>query len=116
MSDIEQLLVRWPIWALIFGAGLITLLMRASFLVFANPEAFPTWFRRSLAFVPPTVLTALVLPGLVFFPNTTSFDWKNPRLYAGLIALAICVRFKIAIWPLSAGMLSLWGLQWLINR
>jgi branched-subunit amino acid transport protein len=101
------------IWLLILVVGAITYLMRASFLVFADPERFPQWFKQALSFVPAAALTALVIPGLVFVGNTTQFDWKNPRLYAGLIAFAIAWRVKQAIWSLSAGMLVLWALLWL---
>jgi branched-subunit amino acid transport protein len=104
---------RWSLWVLIIATGLITYFMRASFLVFANPERFPQWFRTALSFVPATALTALVVPGLVFVGNSTTFDWKNPRLYAGAVAFLLALKLKQTIWSLALGMAALWLLLWL---
>ena len=40
-------------WLAIIGVGAVTFLMRASFIVFADPQRFPAHFRRALGFVPP---------------------------------------------------------------
>lgn len=108
--------LRWDMWALIVCVGLITLAFRASFIVFVDPERFPAWFRRALAFVPAAVIAALVAPGLAIRANTTHIDWTNPRLYAGCVALAIAFRFKNALWPIVGGMFALWLLQWGIAK
>ena len=52
-------------WIVILGVAACTFLLRASFIVFADPHRFPKRFRQALTFVPPAVLDAIVLPGLL---------------------------------------------------
>ena len=101
-------------WLVIAGVALVTFLMRASFIVFADPARFPHAFRRALVFVPPAVLAAIVLPGLVAPREAIDFTLANPRWIAGLVAIAFAARFRSVAATILAGMGSLWLLQWLL--
>ena len=79
-------------WLVIVGAGVVTFLTRASFIVFADPHKFPHAFRVALAFVPAAVLAAIVVPGLVMPHGTLDFTPSNPRLVAGLAAVAVAAQ------------------------
>ena len=60
-------------WIVILGAGAVTFLTRASFIVFADPQKFPHAFRVALAYVPAAVLAAIVVPGLAIAHG--ALDW-----------------------------------------
>ena len=77
-----------------------TFLLRASFIVFADPHRFPHRFRQALAFVPPAVLAAIVVPGLLMPDGAIDFTLANPRWIAGVIA--IVVARAAAATPLAA--------------
>jgi branched-subunit amino acid transport protein len=100
------------VWIVIVSVAAATFLLRASFLLFANPHRFPHAFRQALTFVPPAVLAAIVAPGLAMPEGV--FDWTlaNPRWIAGLVALAVAYRFRNPLAPVAAGLPALWLLQW----
>ena len=102
-------------WIVIGGVALTTFLLRASFIVFADPHRFPQAFRRSLAFVPPAVLAAIVAPGLLMPQGVLDLTLSNPRWIAGLIALAVASRMRDPFAPIAVGMPALWLLQWAIG-
>jgi branched-subunit amino acid transport protein len=98
-------------WIVIVGAGLVTFLTRASFIVFADPQKFPHAFRVALAFVPASVLAAIVVPGLAMPAGTLDLAPDNLRLVAGLAAMAVAARIRNPLAAIVAGMAALWGLQ-----
>jgi branched-subunit amino acid transport protein len=98
-------------WLVILGAGVVTFLTRASFIVFADPHKFPHAFRVALAFVPAAVLAAIVVPGLVMPHGTVDLSLANPRWLAGLAAVGVAMRVKNPLASIVAGMAALWGLQ-----
>jgi branched-subunit amino acid transport protein len=98
-------------WIVIVGAGVVTFLARASFIVFADPHKFPHAFRVALAFVPASVLAAIVVPGLAMPHGAIDLTGANPRLVAGIVALAVAAKVRNPLPALVAGMLVLWGLQ-----
>jgi branched-subunit amino acid transport protein len=101
-------------WFVIVGAGLVTFLTRASFIVFADPQKFPHAFRVALAFVPAAVLAAIVVPGLAMPDGVLALTPANTRLVAGLVALAVATRVRSPLVCILAGMAALWGLQALV--
>ena len=103
------------IWIIIVGVAAATFLLRASFIVFADPHAFPPLFRRALAYVPPAVLAAIVAPGLLMPQGAFDLTLSNPRWIAGLLALAAALRLRHPIVPIAVGLPALWLLQWLLR-
>jgi branched-subunit amino acid transport protein len=99
-------------WIAIAGVAASTFLLRASFIVFVDPHRFPHWFRRALAFVPPTVLAAIVAPGLLFTAEGFDPTLANPRWIAGLVAIAVGALMRSAWSTIASGMVALWLLQW----
>jgi branched-subunit amino acid transport protein len=98
-------------WLVILGAGAVTFLTRASFIVFADPHKFPHAFRVALAFVPAAVLAAIVVPGLVMPHGAVDLSLANPRWLAGAAAVAVAMRVRNPLASIVAGMAALWGLQ-----
>ena len=103
------------IWLIIAGVSASTFLLRASFILFADPQRFPHAFRQSLTFVPPAVLAAIVAPGLLMPEGTLDLTFANPRWIAGLAALTVASRLRNPVGPIAAGMCALWLLQWAIG-
>ena len=99
-------------WIAIVAVGAVTFLLRASFIVFADPHRFPHLFRQALAFVPPSVLPAIVAPGLLVRGDTIDASLGNPRWIAGLVAIAVASRTRSTLATVLAGMAALWLLQW----
>ena len=99
-------------WLVIAMVSAVTYLLRASFIVFADPHRFPHAFRQALRFVPPAVLAAIVVPGLLMASGTLDASWRNARLVAGLVAIAVAMRWRHPLAPIAAGMPALWLLQW----
>ncbi|MEO5694258.1 MAG: AzlD domain-containing protein [Usitatibacter sp.] len=102
-------------WLAIVGVSLVTFLLRASFIVFANPQRFPHRFRQALVFVPPAVLAAIVIPGLLMAQGQLDLTLANPRWIAGAVAMLVgfLVRKPVAI--IVSGMCTLWLLQWALG-
>ena len=99
-------------WLAIAGVTLSVYLLRASFILFADPQRFPHRFRQALKFVPPAVLAAIVLPGLLIAHGVLDLSLANPRWMAGVLAVAVAVATRNATATIGFGMLALWLLQW----
>ena len=102
-------------WLTIVGVALSTFLLRASFIVFADPHRFPHRFRQALAFVPPAVLAAIVVPGLLLHDGAIDLTLANPRWIAGVIAIIVGAKLRNAVGAIGSGMVALWLLQWAIG-
>ena len=99
-----------PLWLALLAIGLGTFLIRFSFIWLFGRGTVRPEVQRVLRFVPPAVLAALVVPGLVF-PPQAAFSFQNPRLWAGLIATLVAWRSRSVLATLAAGMGSLWLLS-----
>jgi len=102
-------------WIVILGVASATFLLRASFILFADPHRFPHAFRQALQLVPAAVLAAIVAPGLALPAGVIDLGPGNFRLVAGLVAIAACVRWRHPLVPIVAGLGTLWLLQWSIG-
>lgn len=103
-------------WIAILGVSASTFLLRASFVVFADPHRFPHAFRQALKFVPPSVLAAIVAPGLLLRDGALDLSLDNPRWIAGVVALAAAAVTRNAAAAIASGMGMLWLLQAALAR
>ena len=99
------------IWLVIIVGGLLTYAMRLSFIYFLARTTVPETMRRGLRFVPPAVLTAIVLPQLLAPAGRFDLSAGNHRLLAGGIAMLVAWRTKNVLETILAGMLLLVVLQ-----
>jgi branched-subunit amino acid transport protein len=102
-------------WLVIVGVAACTFLLRASFIVFADPHKFPRRFRQALTFVPPAVLAAIVVPGLLLHQDAVDLTAGNPRWIAGVLAIVVGARTRNALAAIGTGMAALWLLQWALG-
>ena len=102
-------------WLAIVGITLAVFVLRASFILFADPHRFPHRFRQALKYVPPAVLAAIVIPGLLIWQDRFDMSLANPRWIAGALAIAVAVYSRNALATIASGMGALWLLQWAIG-
>ena len=99
------------IWPVMLIAGLITFGMRLSFIYLFGRLEVPDTMRRALRFVPPAVLTAIILPELLLPSGHLDFGLANHRWLAGLVAMLVAWRTKNTLLTILAGMTALLILQ-----
>ena len=95
------------IWLVMLIGGLLTFLIRLSFIALLDRWKMPDWFRRGLRFVPMAVLSAIILPGLTNFDGTLLLSWRNPQLLAGAVAILVAWRTRSVILTIVAGIAAL---------
>ncbi len=103
------------LWLIIIGMGVVTYAIRLSPIVLLERVDIPPVVRRALRFVPPAVLSAIILPGLLRPGGTLDISLGNARLLAGALAAFVAWRTKNVLLTIGAGMAALWILQILIR-
>lgn len=99
------------IWWLMVACGVITFCIRYSFIAAEGHYQPPTWFRRLLPFVPIAALTTLTAPELLLVQGEMMLGADNPRLWAGLVAIAVAAKWRNALLTIGAGFLALFAIQ-----
>ena len=99
------------LWFIIIGMGIITYAIRLSMIVMSGQIEISGNLQRALRFVPPAVLSAIILPEMIQPGGTLDISLGNERLLAGLIAIAVAWFTKSLLWTVAIGMISLWLLQ-----
>jgi len=99
------------IWLVMLAGGLLTYLTRLSFIALFGKIAMPVWLERSLRFVPPAVLSAIIFPELILTGGHLDFSLGNTRLLAGLVAVMVAVWKRNLLLTILAGMIVLLVLE-----
>ena len=99
------------IWLVFLVGGALTFGMRYSFIYLFGRFEIPEMVKRALRFVPPSVLSAIIAPALIFPNNTLDLNWNNYRLMAGVAAILVAWRTKNTLITILAGMTALLVLQ-----
>ena len=100
---------------LIAGMLLVTFTIRYSMFVVAGRKEFPAWLVRTLRYVPPAVLTAIIVPA-VLLPggDKINFSYTNPYLIGALLACAVGWLSRNLLLTIVLGMLAFLGWEWLL--
>ncbi len=96
------------VWLVILGGLVGTYLTRLSFILIIPADRVPRVLHRGLKYIPPAVLSAILLPELVVRDGTLDLTLSNHRLIAGVIAALVAWRLKNTWLTIAAGMLALW--------
>lgn len=94
--------------------GAVTFFERGSFLLFQGRKEPHPRLAKALRLVPAAVLPALVTPALLMPHGTLDISFSNPRLLAGLMALAVALWKRSVFLTLVSGLTALWVLQWIV--
>ena len=99
------------IWALMVVCGLVTFLIRYSFIAAEGHFQPPDWFVRLLPFVPVAALTALTVPDLLLVDGVIVPGQENPRLWAGAVAILVAALWRNTLLTIAVGFFALYLLQ-----
>jgi len=96
---------------LISGMALVTYAIRYPIIVLLGRFAIPQSFFRALKFVPPAILTAIIIPALLLPRGQLDLSPANSHLLAGLIAMAVAWRTRHLLLTIVVGMATFWLLR-----
>ncbi len=108
------------LWMAIAVAGLATFGVRLLSLAYLPPDALPPLARDALRFVMPAVLSAIVVPAVLFLGDDKTFTLPpdNARLVAAAVAAGVAwvgqgrLPAGRQVWlTIAAGMATLWALE-----
>ena len=103
------------LWLSILAMGVITFALRLSLIALLDRFEVPPLVTRALRFVPPAVLSAIILPELLQPDGKFNLSLGNARLLAGMIAVVVAWRTRNVLLTIGVGMLALWVLQSLLR-
>ena len=95
-------------WLVIVAIGIVTYLLRISFMVGQGKKQNEK-FRRGLRFVPVAVISPLAVSAVTQH-GSGAFEL---RLFAAAVALVVSWRTRNAAAAMTAGMIVLWMALWL---
>ena len=99
------------IWWVMVICGLATFAIRATFIILVGQREIPELLRRALHFIPPAVLTAIILPELVLPRGSLDLSLTNPNLLAGIVAVLVAWRTRSVLLTIVVGMAVFWLMQ-----
>jgi len=101
--------MSWLPW--LCAGGLLTFLTRLSFIALLGRLRTPPRLERALRYVPPAILSAVILPELVLRGGALDVSPHNARLLAGLAAVAVAWGTRSVLATIAVGMAALWAAQ-----
>jgi branched-subunit amino acid transport protein len=96
------------IWAVMILSGLATFAIRATFILLIGQREIPGLLRRALRYIPPAVLTAIILPELLLPAGELNLSLANPNLLAGVVAALVAWRTRSVLFTILVGMVVFW--------
>ncbi|MDP1545073.1 MAG: AzlD domain-containing protein [Anaerolineales bacterium] len=101
------------IWLIMLIGGSITFGMRFSLIYLFGRFEVPETMRRALHYVPPAVLSAIIVPELLIQDGSLNLAFTNIRLIAGIIAIAAAWVSRNILITILVGMAALLILGWM---
>ncbi len=100
---------------LIGGMVLVTFGIRYSMFIAAGRIEFPARLVDALRYVPPVVLTAIIVPA-VLMPNGNKLElsYTNSYLVGAMVAFGVGWVSKNLLLTIVTGMAAFWGWQWVM--
>jgi branched-subunit amino acid transport protein len=93
---------------LILGMALVTFATRYPVLAVLSKRRLPEAFKQTLEFVPPVVLTAIIVPEVLAPDGPLSLSLSNNALIASLAAVLVSWRSKNLLATIVVGMAAYW--------
>ena len=104
------------IWLLILAVGALTYTARLSFIALFARREMPPLLARALKHVPVAMVTAIVVPAVVFtMPDELRLDAANAKLIAALVGGAVAWWRQSAVLTIAIGMAVLWSLRYVVG-
>jgi branched-subunit amino acid transport protein len=89
---------------LIFGMAIVTFVIRYPVLALSGKLRLSESFLQLLRYVPPAVLTAIVVPAVLMPEKALFLSYENTRLIGAIAALAIGLWRKNLLLTIGVGM------------
>jgi branched-subunit amino acid transport protein len=93
---------------LILGMMLVTFATRYPVLAVLSRRQLPEAFKRALEYVPPVVLTAIIVPEVLAPDGEVWVSLSNNALGASLVAALVAWRTKNLLATIVVGMVVFW--------
>lgn len=93
-------------WALTLGMAAVTFIVRYSFIGVAGKLQMSERIKKTLRFVPVTVLPAIITIQILDVNSRMEFDLHNPKVIAAIICTLVSFRLGL-IWVVLSGVGSL---------
>lgn len=103
------------LWLTMIAAGIITFIIRLSFILLLEKVQIPEQVQKALSLVPPAVFSAIIIPDLFLRDGSLAIDLYNGRLIAGLLAILTAWRTKNIVLTVLVGMIGLTLFQMFIQ-
>lgn len=100
---------------MLLGMALVTFGVRYPVLALVSRIHLPDPIMSALKFVPPAVLSAIILPEVVMPDGSLALSIDNANLVASIVAILIAWRTKNLLLTIVLGMLAMWGWRWMIT-
>jgi len=100
---------------IILGMASVTFLIRYPLLTLVGKINLPDPVLRGLKFVPPAVLTAIIVPAVLYKNDNLSFTYRNDYLIAAIVSALIAWRTKNLLLTIVLGMASLLVWRWFLT-
>lgn len=91
-------------WRLIGGMALVTFLIRYPVIGMSGRLKLPERWLQALNYVPPAVLTAIVVPAVLVESGDLWLGWQNARIWGAIAALAIGLWRQNLLLTITVGM------------
>lgn len=102
-------------WYFILGMALVTFAIRYSMFLVAGRFEFPASLVRALRYVPPAVLTAIIVPSvLIPTGQEINLSYTNAYLIGAVVALGVSWISQNLLLTILLGMGAFWGWQWIL--
>ena len=95
--------------------GLVTFATRLGPILFFSRREMPELLQRALRYVPTAVLTAIILPEMLYPGGELALSLMNMRLVAGIAAAFVAWRSHNFFWTSAVGMAVLWLGNWVVG-
>jgi len=103
------------LWLVFIAGGVFTYLTRLSFIALFGRQEIPPLVQRSLRFVPPAILSAIIFQELFIRSGQIDISASNLRLMAGLAAGIVAWRIRQPLLVILIGMAVLVLLTFLVK-
>ena len=103
------------IWLVLIAMGLVTYALRVSLIGVLHRLELPPLVIRALRYVPPAVLSAIILPNVLMPADHLELTLRNPRILAALLAALVAWRTRSVVLTVVLGLAALWLMQALLR-
>ena len=101
---------------MIAGMALVTFAARYPVLLLVGRTPLPRSALRALKYVPPAILTAIVLPAVLLDDGGhPDLSLDNAYLVAAIVSALVAWRSRNILLTIVIGMGTLWGWRWLLS-